>query len=145
VDTIDVRPLPPRDRHPRIFDHLDAMGSGEVLALVNDHDPVPLRYQLEATRPGQFRWETVEAGPETWVIHITGRAHVVDARPVLAAGGEPFDRIMEAAARVGEDEVLVVYAPFEPVPLEGVLGEQGFDHVADQLDDGDWRVTFLRR
>jgi hypothetical protein len=40
--------------------------------------------------------------------------------------------------------VLVVYAPFEPVPLEGVLGEQGFRYVADQIDGGDWRVTFRR-
>lgn len=145
MDTIDVRALPPRDRHPLIFERLDGLASGDVLALVNDHDPVPLRYQLEATRPGQFRWETVEGGPDTWVVHITGRAHVVDARPVLAAGDEPFATIMEAASRVSEDEVLVVYAPFEPVPLEGVLAEQGFDHVADELDGGDWRVTFVRR
>ena len=68
----------------------------------------------------------------------------LDVRPTLAAGGEPFAQIMEAAARVGEDEVLVVYAPFEPVPLEGVLGEQGFTYVADELEGGDWRVTFTR-
>lgn len=76
---------------------------------------------------------------------IPGTARVVDARPTLAAGGEPFAEIMDAAARVGDGEALVVYAPFEPVPLEGVLGEQGFDYVADQLDSGDWRVTFTRR
>jgi uncharacterized protein (DUF2249 family) len=70
--------------------------------------------------------------------------HVVDARPILAAGGEPFDQIMEAAARVRDGEQLVVYAPFEPVPLEGVLGEQGFTYVAEPLGDGDWRVTFQR-
>jgi uncharacterized protein (DUF2249 family) len=51
---------------------------------------------------------------------------------------------MDAAARVDDGEVLVVYAPFEPVPLEGVLGEQGFGYVADQLESGDWRVTFRR-
>lgn len=69
---------------------------------------------------------------------------VVDARPTLAAGGEPFAEIMDAAAQVDDGEVLVVYAPFEPVPLEGVLGEQGFSHVAEQLDSGDWRVTSRR-
>jgi uncharacterized protein (DUF2249 family) len=78
------------------------------------------------------------------VVDITGRAHVVDARPVLAAGGEPFDQIMAAADRVREGEVLVVLAPFEPVPLEGVLAEQGFSFVADELEDGDWRVRFSR-
>jgi hypothetical protein len=69
---------------------------------------------------------------------------VVDARPTLAAGGEPFAEIMEAAGLVADGEALVVYAPFEPVPLEGVLGEHGFTHVAEQLDGGDWRVTFVR-
>ena len=144
TQTLDVRPMPPRVRHETIFERLDSLATGETLRLLNDHDPAPLRYQLEATRPAQFRWEYVEQGPEQWAVEITSRAVVVDARPTLAEGGEPFGQIMEAAGRVGEDQVLVVYAPFEPVPLEGVLGEQGFGHVADQLDGGDWRVTFVR-
>lgn len=144
MHTLDVRPMPPRVRHETIFDRLTELGTGETLRLVNDHDPAPLRYQLDATRPGQFQWEYVERGPEEWAVDITSRARVVDARPTLAAGGEPFAEIMDAASEVGEGEVLVVYAPFEPVPLEGVLGEQGFGYVADQLDGGDWRVTFAR-
>lgn len=142
---LDVRPMPPRERHETIFGQLDGLTTGDTLRLVNDHDPAPLRYQLEATRPGQFRWEYIESGPEEWAIDITSVARVVDARPTLAAGGEPFGEIMAAAGEVGEGEVLVVYAPFEPVPLEGVLGEQGFGYVADELDGGDWRVTFARR
>lgn len=141
---IDVRPLAPRDRHPMIFERLDALTPGDVLRLVNDHDPVPLRYQLEATRPGEFHWNPVQTGPEEWVIDIVGRARTVDARPILAAGDEPFEAIMAAAADLGEGEVLVVYAPFEPVPLEGVLGEQGFVHQAVQLGPDDWRVSFFR-
>ena len=145
MELLDVRPMPPRGRHETIFGRLDELRTGETVRLVNDHDPLPLRYQLDATRPGQFTWEYVEQGPETWAVDITSRARVVDARPVLARGDEPFEAIMEAAGAVGDGEVLVVYAPFEPVPLEGVLGEQGFAHVADRLDDGDWRVTFVRR
>lgn len=145
MDTLDVRPLPPGQRHRTIFERLEHLGTGQALRLVNDHDPSPLRDQLEATRPGQFRWEYAGQGPDVWAVDITSVRHVVDARPTLAAGGEPFEEIMAAAALVADGEVLVVYAPFEPVPLEGVLGGQGFGHVADQLDDGDWRVTFLRR
>jgi uncharacterized protein (DUF2249 family) len=144
METLDVRPMPARERHETIFERLDALAAGETLRLVNDHDPAPLRYQLDATRPDQFRWVYVEGGPEDWAIDITSTARVVDARPTLAAGGEPFADIMDAAGRVGDGEVLVVYAPFEPVPLEGVLGEQGFGYVADQLESGDWRVTFRR-
>jgi len=145
METLDVRPMPPRTRHDTIFQRLDELATGETLRLVNDHDPAPLRYQLEATRPGQYRWEYVERGPEEWAIDITSTARVVDARPIIAAGGEPFETIMDAVGKLDDGEVLVVYAPFEPVPLEGVLGEQGFSHVADQLDGGDWRVTFVRR
>ena len=144
METLDVRPMPPRLRHETIFERLDGLATGETLRLVNDHDPAPLRYQLDATRPGQFRWDYVARGPEEWAIDITRSARVVDARPTLAAGGEPFSEIMDAAALVADGEVLVVYAPFEPVPLERVLGEQGFSYVVDQLDSGDWRATFRR-
>jgi len=67
----------------------------------------------------------------------------VDARPIIAAGGEPFDTIMAAVAGLAPGEDLVVIAPFEPVPLEGVLGAQGFSYEVAQLG-GDWRVTFRR-
>lgn len=145
MNTLDVRALSPRERDERIFESIDALETGDTLRLVNDHDPVPLRYQLDATRPGQFRWQSVESGPEQWAVDITSHARVVDARPMLAGGEEPFAMIMDAVAALRDDEVLVVYAPFEPVPLEGVLAEQGFDHVADELDGGEWRVTFVRR
>lgn len=142
---LDVRDLHPRERHQTIFDRLAKMGPGETLRLVNDHDPIPLRYQLEAQYPGHYRWEAVEAGPERWAIDISSRAHVFDARPILAAGAEPFAAIMETAAKTGPDEILVIYAPFEPVPLQGVLGEQGFTHITDKIDDDTWRVIFIRR
>lgn len=142
--TMDVTELAPRDRHQTIFQRLFELETGDTLTLLVDHDPIPLSYQLDAERPDQFRWEYQESGPEQWVVDITSRARVFDARPMLAAGEEPFPAIMDAVAEVGDDEVFVVYAPFEPVPLEGVLAEQGFRHVADRLDDSNWRVTFLR-
>lgn len=68
----------------------------------------------------------------------------VDARPIIKAGAEPFETIMEAMAGLADDEVLVVLAPFEPVPLEGVLSSHGFVYEADQIGEDDWRVTFRR-
>lgn len=144
MEVLDVRPLPPPERHETIFGRLDALATGETLRLVNDHDPVPLRYQLDAARPGEFHWISVESGPEEWQIDITNRARVVDARPLIARGEEPFATIMAAVAELGDDEVLVVRAPFEPVPLEGVLSEQGFTYVVDELGQDDWRVVFTR-
>lgn len=68
----------------------------------------------------------------------------VDARPIIAAGGEPFETIMAAAASLADGEELVVLAPFEPLPLEGVLSSQGFTYEATDLGGGDWRVSFRR-
>jgi uncharacterized protein (DUF2249 family) len=142
---IDLRPMPPAQRHASIFSHLESMSAGDRLRIVNDHDPKPLRYQLEAEYPGQHRWTPVESGPERWVVDILCRAVVIDARPVIAGGGEPFDMIMEAVGRLADDGILVVWAPFEPVPLQGVLAEQGFLCVSDEMAGGDWRTTFVRR
>lgn len=53
-----------------------------------------------------------------------------DARPVIAAGGEPSSDIMAAVASLGEDEELIVLAPFEPVPPAPARSRQLFCRVA---------------
>ena len=45
--TLDVRVIPPREKHPAIFQTFAALQPGESFVLVNDHDPRPLRYQFE--------------------------------------------------------------------------------------------------
>lgn len=70
---------------------------------------------------------------------------LVDARPIIASGGEPFETIMSAVSSLGDGEELVVLAPFEPVPLEGVLSSQGFTYEPEDLGGGDWQVTFRRQ
>jgi uncharacterized protein (DUF2249 family)/organic hydroperoxide reductase OsmC/OhrA len=69
-DVLDVRALPPPRRHELIFRTLDELAGGSAITLVNDHDPKPLHYQLEATRPGDFSWDYVERGPEAWRVRI---------------------------------------------------------------------------
>ncbi len=68
----------------------------------------------------------------------------VDARPMIAQGEEPFETIMAAVSALEPQEDLVVLAPFEPVPLEGVLSSQGFSYQAAEIGGGDWQVTFSR-
>lgn len=144
MPVLDLRELAPPQRHPLVYEHLNALTDGEELELVNDHKPSPLRYEMEATRPGEFTWEDGDDGPEVWSARIRCTARIVDARPVIAEGGEPFDLIMAAAADVEPGGVLVIFAPFEPVPLEGVLGSQGFEHQVVELSTGDFRVAFRR-
>ncbi len=67
---LDIRIVPPREKHPTIFRTFDALKSGESFTLVNDHDPFPLRHQFEAVRAGQFRWTYLEEGPRVWRVSI---------------------------------------------------------------------------
>jgi uncharacterized protein (DUF2249 family) len=70
---LDVRVIPPRDKHPTIFRTFDELGSGETLVLINDHDPKPLKYQLDAERGGTFDWAYEASGPEVWRVRIARR------------------------------------------------------------------------
>lgn len=67
---LDIRVVPPREKHPAIFRTFDALGAGERFTLINDHDPFPLRHQFEATRRGQYQWSYLEEGPTVWRVSI---------------------------------------------------------------------------
>lgn len=70
---LDVRVIPPREKHPTIFQTFDALEPGQWFVLINDHDPFPLRYQFDAERRDQFDWEYLEQGPEVWRVRIGKR------------------------------------------------------------------------
>lgn len=70
---LDIRTVPPREKHPTIFKMFDALAPGEAFTLINDHDPFPLRHQFNATRTNQFDWTYVESGPEVWRVQIGKR------------------------------------------------------------------------
>ncbi|MCP5098284.1 MAG: DUF2249 domain-containing protein [Chloroflexi bacterium] len=67
---LDIRPVLPKDRHPKIFTLFENLASGESFILINDHDPKPLFYQFQAERTGQFTWEYLEEGPDDWRVRI---------------------------------------------------------------------------
>lgn len=70
VKTLDVRSLPPRERHPLIFGEWQSLPVGRTLRLVNDHDPKPLYYEFSAEHRGEFAWNYIEQGPEKWMVDI---------------------------------------------------------------------------
>lgn len=70
LPVLDVRLLPSREKHPTIFSTFDALEPGSAFVLLNDHDPVPLRYQFMAERADAFAWTYLEQGPELWRVEI---------------------------------------------------------------------------
>lgn len=67
---INVPDYPPREKHPTIMNAFDDLASGEMMQIVNDHDPRPLQYQFMMERKDSFTWEYLEEGPETWRVAI---------------------------------------------------------------------------
>jgi uncharacterized protein (DUF2249 family) len=67
---LDVRDLPPAQRHELILCTFDELAPGGAFVLVNDHDPKPLYYQFAAEKAGTFTWTPLEEGPVRWRVAI---------------------------------------------------------------------------
>jgi hypothetical protein len=81
--------------------------------------------------------------PPAWLSAPVG--FHLDVRPVLEAGGEPFQRIMAAAKEVEPGKRLVLEVLFEPVPLYRVLARQGFLAWCERVREGHYRAHFYRQ
>lgn len=79
-DVLDVRTIPPAQRHPMIFQRFAALAVDEAFVLVNDHDPKPLYYQLNFEHSGQLGWDYLEQGPAVWRVRISRTAAQTETR-----------------------------------------------------------------
>ena len=68
---MDVRPIPCSIKHGLILKTWRELPVGDHFILLNDHDPVPLRYQFEAEFPDTFTWDYLERGPEDFRVKLT--------------------------------------------------------------------------
>ena len=66
LPVLDARAVPHAIRHATIFGALDGVRPGGGLVLVAPHDPKPLLAQVEERRPGVFRVDYLERGPQDW-------------------------------------------------------------------------------
>jgi uncharacterized protein (DUF2249 family) len=98
---------------------------------------IPHRTPSSAPRSAGPKPAALAAIPETRVVRL-------DARDAIRHGEEPFGTIMAAVGRLADDQALVVRAPFEPLPLYGVLGKRGFAHWTEAHAADDWSAWFYR-
>jgi uncharacterized protein (DUF2249 family) len=84
-----------------------------------------------------MRPAALDRSPESARIHL-------DVREDVRTGREPFARIMAAVDELTPEGVLILRAPFEPVPLYRVLGRRGFAHWTESRAADDWSVWFYR-
>ncbi|HYK56702.1 MAG TPA: DUF2249 domain-containing protein, partial [Flavisolibacter sp.] len=71
IDSLFVPALQPALKHPTILKRFDDLKTGESFLLINDHDPIPLYYEMKAEKGEVFEWKKVEDGPEVWKVEIT--------------------------------------------------------------------------
>lgn len=77
VNIINVQELEPRLRHQTIFNVFNTLKEGEHLIIHNNHDPMPVYYQLMNMRGNIFSWEYLQKGPEWWDIKVTRQVPIV--------------------------------------------------------------------
>jgi uncharacterized protein (DUF2249 family) len=163
----DVRPIPCRIKHGQIFQRWLDLPVGGFFVLLNDHDPVPLRYQFEAEFPGALSWVYLERGPEEFRVRISklrptpsgaaipagcvppppaaaapSGALEVDARGLVPP--EPLIRILNALESLPAGATLHARTDREPCHLFGEATQRGFRHESKAQADGSWLTVLTR-
>ncbi|MHB8141431.1 MAG: DUF2249 domain-containing protein [Vulcanimicrobiaceae bacterium] len=69
---------------------------------------------------------------------------ILDVRPILERGDEPFEQIMAAVNSLGNGEVLLLIAPFEPKPLFRVMERKGVTYDCREIGPGEYHVRLTR-
>jgi uncharacterized protein (DUF2249 family) len=162
----DVRAIPCRIKHGLIFQRWYDLPVGGHFVLINDHDPVPLRYQFAGQFPDAFAWDYLENGPDEFHVKITKLAPVAippppTRAPAPAPGAatagpvqqidvrgleppEPLHRILGAMESLPVGVRLRALTDREPCHLFGEAGQRGFRHACTEQPDHSW-VTLLDR
>lgn len=151
---LDVTTLAPHQKHATIFARIEALQPGESLTIHNDHDPVPLRYHLEAEYGPAYGWEYMEEGPDWWKVKITRaiRGNTAEGGNILdvtkLAPREKHPTIFSRYHALREGESLTLHNDHDPKPLYYQMqGEMGDVFTWEYLEQGPkwWRVKITKR
>ncbi len=75
--------------------------------------------------------------------HPQEQPRLLDVRPIVDKGDDPFRLIVRTVGELGPDESLHLVIGFDPIPLYAVLENRGFKHRTE-MDGGDFHVWFQR-
>ena len=75
MDTnIDFREFQPRFRHALFISLFERLKEDASFGFINDHDPLPLREQLEKLYLKNLIWDYEEQGPDVWKIRVSKKS-----------------------------------------------------------------------
>jgi uncharacterized protein (DUF2249 family) len=70
IETLDVTRIPPAKRPTKIFQLWDTLRPGDILRIINDHDPKPLHHHFETEQQGKYEWEYEQEGSWPWIVKV---------------------------------------------------------------------------
>lgn len=124
---INVQEIEPRLRHETIFQVFLKLQKGESLVIHNNHDPVPVYYQLQELYGDTFTWEYIQRGPEWWDVKVTKTVENVALLEteygelvVNVPAIEPkykHDTIFRAIGGLRPGDSLIIHNDHDPKPL----------------------------
>jgi uncharacterized protein (DUF2249 family) len=68
----------------------------------------------------------------------------LDARPMLASGEHPLQRVIEECATLQSGEIFEIITPFPPMPMIEKLGASGYKNFMETGDNGLFHTYFAR-
>lgn len=71
TEALDVRVFVPIERHTRLLKMFGELPVGESFVFINDHDPLPLYYELRSIHGDVVDWEYLHRGGVDWKVKVT--------------------------------------------------------------------------
>lgn len=152
IDILDVTELDPRLKHPIIFEWFDKLAPGEAFILHNDHDPMPLYYQMLNERGNVFQWEYLEKGPVWWKVRIARRNTDELGDKLIGQIAASDLRKAEVFRKYGIDfccggkqtlKEACVEKGLEVTTIEQELGQASTSRGGRPMEFNEWRLDFL--
>ncbi|NUQ24286.1 MAG: DUF2249 domain-containing protein [Saprospiraceae bacterium] len=94
----------------------------------------PLGFQIEQSNNSELP-STDENTPPGFLTSIRpGEMEILDVRPVIEGGKDPFTLITGKIKDLKPGQVLQLINSFEPAPLINILSKQGFEYYVEHVD-----------
>ena len=118
------------------------IGKCDVEVMLQKLAAIGFEVETEKPEPAPGQAPAVADAPPPIVAALeAGQVRVLDVRPILAGGTDPFRHIMDTLKEVPDGHVLEVVNTFEPTPLIKILKSKGYASMVKT--EGDVVHTFF--
>lgn len=151
MEILNVSIIEPRLKHPTIFEWFDALSEGNAFIIRNDHDPIPLYYQMIAERGEVFEWEYLKKGPEEFEVKISKLNNNEKSKTIGELVASDY-RKAEVFRKFGLDfccggnktlKEVCVDKGLDIKPIESALIELEKAQAGNAINFNDWELDFL--